>query len=106
METECFTPGIYDQHAVADAEVAQAPKYRRVSTRAIQVPSYHGAAPFARMGTRIVPADIIPGILSRRFHRAVWSNAYRLDRGIDTDSRNKQACKWCWRRICCDRSER
>jgi len=91
METECFTVGINDQHAVADVEVAQTPKHRWVSTRAIQVPSNHCAALFAWERTPTVPTDIVPGPLPRRFHHAVWLNSYRLDRGIDTDGRNEQA---------------
>ena len=71
METECFTTGIHNQHAVADAEVAQTPKHRRVSARTIQVSSNHGTAPFAWMGACVVPANIVPGALPRRFHRAV-----------------------------------
>src|SRR5258708_12733206 len=91
METECFTMGINDQHGVADVEVAQTPNPRRASAWAIQVSSNHCAAPFAWMRTCVVPADIVPGMLPRRFHRAIWSNSHRLDRGIDTDGRNGQA---------------
>src|SRR2546425_5267390 len=95
METECFTVGINDQHGVADVEVAQTPKHRRVSTGAIQVSGNHCAAPFAWTRTTTVPADIVPGTLPRRFHRAVWSNSHRFDGGIDTDGRNEQAYEGC-----------
>src|SRR5947209_6382695 len=78
IETECFTVGINDQHAVADVEVAQMPKHRWVSTRAIQVPSNYCAALFAWKRTPTVPTDIIPGSLHRRSHRAVWLNSDRL----------------------------
>src|SRR2546421_12046994 len=106
METEGFTAGINDQHAVANAEVAQTPKHRWVSARAIKMSSNHCTAPFAWTRTRIVPADIVPGTLSWCFHCGVRSNAYRLDRGIDTDGRNEQAREWRWSRTCCDRGER
>jgi len=76
LETEGFTAGINDQHAVANAEVAQTPKHRRISTGAIQVSGNHCAAPFAWTRARIVPADIVPGTLSWCFHPAIWSNSY------------------------------
>src|SRR6266446_2570698 len=104
METECFPVGINDQHSVADVEVAQTPKHRRVSTRAIQVSSNHCTAPFAWTRTPTVPADIVPGMLPRRFHRAIWSNSHRLDSGIDTDGWNEQAHEWCRSRTCRGRS--
>src|SRR6266699_5444470 len=104
METEGFTAGINDQHAVANAEVAQTPKHRRVSTGAIQVSSNHCTAPFAWTRPPTVPADIVPGALPRRFHRAVWSNSHRLDRGVDTDGRNEQAYERCRSRTCRGRS--
>ena len=106
METEGFTAGINDQHAVADVEVAQTPKHCWVSARAIKMSSNHRAAPFAWTRTRIVPANIVPGTLSWCFHCGVRSNAYRLDRGIDTYGRNEQAREWWWSRTCCDRGER
>src|SRR5258708_25422394 len=106
METEYFTVGINDQYGVADVEVAQTPKYRWVSTGAIQVSGNHCAAPFAWTRTATVPADIVPGMLPRRFYRAVWSNSHRLDRGIDTDGRNEQAHEPCRSRTCRGRSER
>ncbi len=84
METECFTMGVNDQHIVADVKVAQTPKHCRVSTRTIQVSSNNRAALLAWTRTCIVPADIVPGTLPRRFHRAISSNSYRLDRGVDT----------------------
>src|SRR5260221_4877495 len=106
METECCTMDINDQQGVADVEVAQTPNPRRGSTGAIQVSSHHCAAPFAWMRTCVVPADIVPGMLPRRFHRAIWSNSHRLDRGIDTDGRNGQAYERCRSRTCRGKSER
>src|SRR5438105_1833221 len=84
METECFTMGVNDQHIVADMKVVQTPKHCRVSTRTIQVSSNNRAALLAWTRTCIVPADIVPGTLPRRFHRAISSNSYRLDRGVNT----------------------
>src|SRR5260370_35815614 len=95
LESEGLAGGINDQDGVADVEVAQTPKHRRVSTRAIQVSSNHSTAPFAWTWPPTVPADIVPGMLPRRFHRAIWSNSHRLDSGIDTDGRNEQAREWC-----------
>src|SRR6266702_5905445 len=106
METEGFTAGINDQHAVANAEVSQTPKHRWVSARAIKMSSNHCAAPFAWTRTCIIPADIVPGALPRCFHCGVRSNSYRLDRGIDPDSGNEQARQWRWSRTCYDRGER
>src|SRR6266702_6266564 len=106
METEGFTAGINDQHAVANAEVAQTPKHRWVSARAIKMTSNHCAAPFAGARARIVPADIVPGTLSWCFHRAIWLNSYGLDRSIDPDSGYEQAHERWRNRTCRGRSER